>query len=86
MGGCGVCHRLYDQVSTEERKKQVSEKARDQQDQDQHTGGYRIMSESGTHLATVSTAEEATQAREFYADMYQCIVTIVRTANKPQRW
>jgi hypothetical protein len=48
--------------------------------------GYRIVSEFGTHFATVSTAEEAATAREFYAAKYQCIATVQRTSEKPQRW
>jgi hypothetical protein len=42
------------------------------------TEAYRLVSESGTHFATVYDAEEAAEAREFYADLYGCIVTVER--------
>lgn len=51
------------------------------------TEAYRIVSESGTHFATVYDAEQAARDREFYADMYQCIVLIERVQlERDPRW
>jgi hypothetical protein len=53
----------------------------------QGTTAYRIVSESGTHFATVYDAEQAATDRDFYAEKYGCIVTVQRvTLDHSPRW
>jgi len=42
------------------------------------TVAFRIVSEDGAHFATVYDAEQAAKDREFFADLYGCIVLVKR--------